>query len=132
MTKRTTRKVKGGVGYGRPPLHTRFKPGQSGNPRGRKKGSRSVASIISSSFDRKVIVTENGRTRKVYVLDAVIIRIQQDALKGDAKAAALYIKLAQAFSSPDGAADQHALTAEDHKLLANFVARQIRKHGDEK
>jgi hypothetical protein len=30
------------VGYGRPPLHTRFKPGQSGNPKGRVKGRPSL------------------------------------------------------------------------------------------
>lgn len=132
MTKRSPHRAKSGVGYRRPPVHSRWRPGQSGNPRGRKKGSRSAASIIRSVLSRKVKVTEGGLIRNVDVLEAVIIRVAQDALRGEPKAAALLIKLAQTFSSPEDAIDQEALTDEDHKLLKNYLARELRKRGGKK
>jgi hypothetical protein len=38
------------VGYGRPPIHTRFKPGQSGNPAGRPKGAQNFATEIAAEL----------------------------------------------------------------------------------
>ena len=37
------------VGYGRPPQHTQFRPGQSGNPAGRRKGVRNLADRRASA-----------------------------------------------------------------------------------
>ena len=48
------------VGYGRPPRATQFQPGKSGNPKGRPKGSRSVADILREIIGQKIKVTENG------------------------------------------------------------------------
>lgn len=133
MTKRSPQNGKGGgyaVGYRRPPKHSIWKPGQSGNPRGRKKGSRSAAVIFRSVLGRKVTIQEGGKTRRVPLMEAVFIRLAQDALKGNPKAIALLIKLAQTFSTSDDTVDQHALTSQDEKLLSNYIAREMRKKGD--
>ena len=53
------------VGYGRPPKETRFQPGKSGNPAGRRKGSRTVGAILTDIIEQKVPVTENGKTRRM-------------------------------------------------------------------
>jgi hypothetical protein len=50
-----------GVGYGRPPVHSRFKKGQSGNPKGRPRGRRSVASILHKILGEKVSVREGDK-----------------------------------------------------------------------
>ena len=47
------------VGYGRPPQHTRFPKGQSGNPKGRPKGSRALASIWLRAMNEKVTINED-------------------------------------------------------------------------
>ena len=49
------------VGYGKPPKHTRFKPGQSGNPKGRKPGSKNVMTLLEQTLFDTVKVRENGK-----------------------------------------------------------------------
>ena len=58
------------VGYRRPPRHSRFQPGQSGNPRGRPRGVKSLSDIVRKIVGQKVTVTENGRVRRVPRLEA--------------------------------------------------------------
>ena len=53
------------VGYGRPPEETRFKPGQSGNPKGRPKGSKNLRTLFAEELRRSVTLKENGKTRRV-------------------------------------------------------------------
>jgi len=60
------------VGYGKPPRHTRFKKGQSGNPRGRPCGSKNLSSLLSEALNEPVIVAENGRRRKISKRQAII------------------------------------------------------------
>ena len=49
--------------YRKPPMHTRFKKGQSGNPRGRP--AKNLATLLAAALNEKVIVTENGKRRQV-------------------------------------------------------------------
>ena len=60
------------IGYRRPPLRTRFRPGQSGNPRGRPGGARNLSTVIAAALGEKVAVTENGRRRRITKLEAAI------------------------------------------------------------
>ena len=53
------------VGYKKPPKKTRFKPGRSGNPKGRPKGCKNMRTIVKDILDRNVTIRENGRTRRV-------------------------------------------------------------------
>ena len=61
------------VGYRRPPLHSRFKPGISGNPRGRPKGSKNLDSLCHSLLSRKVTIHEAGARRKVTAVEAILL-----------------------------------------------------------
>ncbi len=60
------------VGYGKPPEHTRFKKGHSGNGQGRPRGVKNLATLLGAALDEKVIVTENGRRRKITKREAII------------------------------------------------------------
>src|SRR5260370_30614119 len=61
----TDRKPDYEVGYGKPPLHTRFKKGQSGNPRGRPRGAKNLTTLLIDALNQPVVVTENGRRRQI-------------------------------------------------------------------
>jgi hypothetical protein len=63
------------AGYGPPPRRTRFKPGQSGNPRGRPKGARSTGTIVTGVLGRKVSLTAGGRQRQMPLKEAIILRM---------------------------------------------------------
>jgi hypothetical protein len=49
------------VGYRKPPRRTRFRKGQSGNPRGRPSGAKSLSTMLREALNELVIVVENGR-----------------------------------------------------------------------
>ena len=38
------------VGYGKPPLHTRFQKGRSGNPNGRPRGKKNMSTLLSAAL----------------------------------------------------------------------------------
>lgn len=73
------------VGYGRPPQRTRFKPGVSGNPRGRPRGSKNVAVLLEEELKQRVTINENGRRRRITKQAAVIKHMVNKALSGDAR-----------------------------------------------
>ncbi len=74
------------VGYKKPPSHTRFKSGVSGNAKGRPKGSRNFVTVISKELDRLIEVTENGRRRKISKREAIVKQTVNKAAAGDPKA----------------------------------------------
>lgn len=91
--KRVVRKVQretsdGEVGYAKPPKAHRFKPGQSGNPKGRKKGVKNHATIVKDLMQRTVPVPMRGKIRKISLREAIYLRIADDSLKGNIKSAA--------------------------------------------
>src|SRR5262245_34894527 len=89
------------VGYGRPPKPTRFKPGQSGNYRGRPKGSRNIRSELCKALTDPVIVNEGGKRRRVPAIEALYRVFVQRALKGDFRAALFVFKTAKEFGFLD-------------------------------
>jgi hypothetical protein len=70
------------VGYGKPPRHTRFARGQSGNPRGRKKGVRNLASDVKRTLEVPVKLTERGKRKRVSTQEAVLMRFKGSSAQG--------------------------------------------------
>jgi len=79
------------VGKGRPPVSTRWKPGQSGNPKGRPIGAKNFATLWSEALNQKVEIRENGKLRKITVAEGIVKRVVNNALKGDIKATAFLL-----------------------------------------
>lgn len=73
------------VGYKKPPLHSRFKPGQSGNPRGRPKKTQTVFELIQKHLRKKVTVTIGDKPQKLPMAEAIAIKQISLAVKGDHK-----------------------------------------------
>jgi hypothetical protein len=110
------RKITGGdyeVGHGRPPKATQFKPGTSGNPRGRPKEAKTLEDVLYKRFFAKVSVRENGKTRRLTVLEIIIGRLAKGAADGDMKSIAMALKLLGRLQRPGAEADQGAVDALD-------------------
>ena len=112
------------VGYGRPPRHTRFEPGRSGNPRGRPNRSKNLATLLSEALREPVIVTENGRRRKVSKRQAVIKQLVNRSARGDLKAMPMLLGTMQEIEHR-GEAEPAETTFDgvDQKVIEQLKAR---------
>jgi hypothetical protein len=87
------------VGYGKPPKRTQFKKGESGNPRGRPKGAKSISTIVEEELNRKIEVTENGKTVRRPVRQLIVRAAVREAVKGSVK----HTQWLERYDSPSGA-----------------------------
>ncbi len=78
---------------GKAPRSTRFQPGRSGNPRGRPKTVNDPAALLHQIANTKIAITVNGKQQKVSKLEALILRLYQEALSGNMMAMRLLIAL---------------------------------------
>ena len=95
------------VGYGKPPQHTRFKKGESGNPAGRPKGTKNLTTLFEKELKQRVVVTENGRRRSITKQEAMVKHLVNKAVSGDRPLMQLLLEEirlleARAASSPSG------------------------------
>ena len=74
------------VGYGKPPKEHQFKPGVSGNPKGRPKKSRSQAALLQEILNKEITYVENKRKTKATVRKVLLLKVTDKASKGDLKA----------------------------------------------
>lgn len=110
------------IGYGKPPEHSRFQPGQSGNPKGRPKGSLNLATAVNRALREKVMITENGRRKLMTKLDVAVKGLVNRAVKGDARAMQQLLGLGSLVGmEPTGATT--ALDANDAAVMASLAQR---------
>jgi hypothetical protein len=133
MTKRPGSKpIDYEVGYGRPPKANQFQPGTSGNPRGRRKGSRSVGAVLQSILSQRLTVAERGRTRRVTRLEIMLLQLANDAARGDPRAMKLLLELNDRYGQPtDGGVQSEELSAEDLEILAAYSPQAVAPRGDQ-
>jgi hypothetical protein len=123
------KKVKNGsstyaVGRGKPPKHTRFKPGQSGNPKGRPRRRRNLTSDVREALQMPVVVTEGGRKKRVSMQVGSLLKLFEKGFKGDPRALNLIMTLAARYNDdPPPASPDDRLSADDEAILADYRAR---------
>ena len=105
------------VGYGKPPKAHQFKPGQSGNPKGRPKGAGNLLKQISKHAAKKVTVIDGGVEKKMAKMDVVISAMFNKASKGDVSAARLITNLTLAASQLQGEDYKSGYSDEDLKVI---------------
>jgi uncharacterized protein DUF5681 len=71
------------VGYRKPPQHSRFKKGQSGNPKGRPRESKSWDTLIDKELNARVVVHKDGRRKKISKREAIATQVVNKAVSGD-------------------------------------------------
>lgn len=80
------------TGYGRPPKRHQFKPGQSGNREGRRKGRKNNATLLREILDRKISIRVEGKIRKLSIREVMLTRFAEAGLKGDIKSASYLLQ----------------------------------------
>lgn len=120
------------VGYKKPPQHTRFQPGQSGNPKGRPKGAISLPEQVRHALGKKVKVTGNGRQGRISVLEAILQRLTELAIsKGDMRAIERMLVLAATYGPQPQAEEGESLKPDDQAIIDQFLARAQAENGAE-
>jgi hypothetical protein len=114
------------VGFRRPPKHSQFRPGHSGNPAGRRKGLRNLVTDVRSTLGTPVKVKEGGRTRTKSTQEGVLMVLREKALRGDARALDRFVELAVRFNN-DAAevGSTQALAADDQAILSAYGAEIV-------
>ena len=118
------------VGYGRPPVHSRFQPGQSGNPAGRQKGQPTLNEMVMKEAARLVKIKRGDTVETITKFEAIVRRMLQLGMEGDIAAARLVlIGLAQNAPDPSGGPAEDETTnlalsvTPDDETVRRMVAR---------
>ncbi len=114
------------VGPGKPPLHTRFRKGQSGNPGGRSQ--KNLPALLVDALNEPVFVTIAGSRRKITKREAVIHQLVNKSADADLRATKMLIDMMKDVEQKAGAAPQPApeaprFTQADEEVIQQFVER---------
>jgi hypothetical protein len=108
------------VGYGKPPRHTRFEPGRSGNP----PGARNMKTLLSRALNELVVVTEPGGRRKVSKHEAIVTQLVNRSAKADYKAIQILLGMLRDI---EGDTDPHpsdtAFAEADQQIIQRIRSR---------
>jgi hypothetical protein len=113
------------VGYANPPEHTRFKKGQSGNPRGRPKGTLNMATVLERALRERVIINENGKRKTITKMEAALKQLTNKAASGELKALQLLaalVRSAEERGKQEGVPDS-TLDEADEKVVRGILKR---------
>jgi hypothetical protein len=104
-------------GYKDPPMHTRFKPGQSGNPGGRQHGLRNLTTDVKKMLQEPVRITVGGKYRRISSQEAALKRLREKALNGDSRALDRLLAMAERHNGDAAEGSGAAPLADDDRAI---------------
>jgi hypothetical protein len=110
------------VGYKRPPRQHQFQPGRSGNPRGRPKGSKNLATDLAAVLRGKVEITQGGKRRRVTRQRAMLLKLSDQGLEGDVRASVAVMQFRQRLPEPSDTRTEE-LCETDRQIVDDFLRR---------
>ena len=113
------------VGYRKPPRHTRFTKGQSGNPRGRRPGTKNLKTLLSDALNEFVIVSENGGRRKITKREAIVTQLVNRSTSADFRAIKILLDMVRDIESQTepASAETSPFNGADEKVIEQLKAR---------
>ena len=112
------------VGYGRPPIATRFRPGGNGNPNGRPKKKKTVGQRIEEALMTRVTIEENGRSKSMTAEDVIIRNLVHAAARRDLRAIHTLFALRDRYQDSAATTVHPAdLATEDRQIIEEYLAR---------
>ena len=114
------------IGFRHPPSEHQFKKGQSGNPKGRPKGSKNESTLLREILQRKIETRAGGRSRKISILEGILRRVVENSLRGNIKSAAFVLNRYAAMVSGD--LQPTDLSDDDREILEAFAQKFGREH----
>jgi hypothetical protein len=112
------------VGRGKPPEHTRFKKGQSGNPRGPR--PKNLPALLIEALNEPVMATIDGEQREITKREAVVTQLVNKSAAADLPAIKMLVDMLKDAEKKAGVAQptQPApFTPADEEVMATFIAR---------
>ncbi len=115
------------VGYKKPPKHGQFRPGESGNSKGRPRGAKNLKTELQEELAETIKIKESGHAKTVSKQRAMLKSLTAKAVQGDARAANLVVGMIFKLlhDQPDDS-DGVELTPTDHAILAEFEANVLK------
>ena len=113
------------VGYRRPPQHTRFQRGSSGNPKGRPRVLKNLSAVFETALNERVSVNDNGKRKKITMFEAITKQAVRKAAGGDHRTLRLVFDMWFRLH-PDGTQEPSAF-----ELMREIAADVIRAEEEE-
>ena len=113
------------VGYAKPPKHTQFKKGQSGNPSGRPEGTKNLKTDLAEELAEQILIREGDRALTVSKQRAMVKSLLNKALKGDVRAATAVLGMMSRLLDTAGMSEagETPLSADEGEVWALLKER---------
>jgi hypothetical protein len=114
------------VGFGKPPRQTRFRHGQSGNP----KGAKNLATLMEKVLKEPVVISENGRRRRITKREAMLKQLVNRAAGGDPRAIQLLLgEIRQLEARLEAAVSDEAPLDQGDRLVLQQIYQRFASDG---
>lgn len=118
------------VGYGKPPKQHQFKPGQSGNPKGGRKPSKTLEDLIFEEAGKKVTVKMGGEATTINKRQALVKSLYAKAINGDLRAVQIIFSLLTQADAKLLATEAQKLSEGEIEVLKDVFGKQYMKGGE--